>query len=348
MHWKIRALAQSGRKIILHYFNYREERGAGDLAPFCMAVHKYSRKNLAHSLPLNLPYTVASRINKELVKRLNEDDHPVLLEGLHTAGILPFLDPLRKKLLRMHNVESTYYRKLSLAERNPWRRAYYQLESSRLHRFQQTLDPSLPIACISLDDREELSARYALKNQYFIPAFLPWQEVKGMEGHGDYCLYHGNMTVTENEAAASWLITEVFSRLSIPLVIAGRGISKRLMLQAKAHSQVSVVSDPAESELNDLISRAHVHVLPSLNRTGVKLKLLHALFEGRFCITNSNGVSGSGIGEMAIIAQTAGEFADRISTLMDSSFTGADKTNRRQLLTVYDNRANAQKINELL
>ncbi|HXR79882.1 MAG TPA: hypothetical protein VN763_03145, partial [Saprospiraceae bacterium] len=90
--------------IHLHYFSYNERGTPNELNQFCESIHVYPRKTGHKGFSWSLPYIVASRINDDLVSRLREDDHPILLEGLHTTGILDQLDlRLRKVVVRMHN-----------------------------------------------------------------------------------------------------------------------------------------------------------------------------------------------------------------------------------------------------
>ena len=45
MFYKIMALHAAGWKIHLHYFQYREGRGAAGLEEFCEEIHSYDRKD---------------------------------------------------------------------------------------------------------------------------------------------------------------------------------------------------------------------------------------------------------------------------------------------------------------
>ena len=69
-----------------------------------------------------------------------------------------------------------------------------------------------------------------------------------------------------------------------------------------------MVSDPSDQELKDIISKAQLHVIPSFNCTGVKLKLLNALFNGRHCVVNAEAVEGTGLKEVCHLAEGAKEF----------------------------------------
>ena len=182
-------------------------------------------------------------------------------------------------------------------------------------------------------------------NALFLPAFPSWQRVSPDEGIGNLCLYHGNLSVPENEEAATWLLRNVFTRIRKPFVIAGKQPSARLQKLAHLCQHTCLVADPTESELNDLIRKAHIHILPCFNKnnTGVRLKLLHALYEGRHCVVNDAMVNGSGLEEACHIGTTAPAFASIIAQLYHKPFTEEEIELRKNLLLEkYDNSRNIQ------
>ena len=98
-----------------------------------------------------------------------------------------------------------------------------------------------------------------------------------------------------------------------------------------------------------MIAKAQLHVLPSFNKTGVKLKLFNALFNGRHCLTNSAGVEGSGLETLCHIAEDAASFKTAIASIYQLPFTEQEKEKRQGLLqTVYNNESNAEKVIEHL
>lgn len=347
MFYKIKALAETGHEVILHYFNYNPLRSPKEIQPYCKAVFSYVRKPAWRSLPLTKPHIVRSRINEELVRRLNRDNHPVLLEGLHCAGIIPLLRNKERVVLRMHNDEAAYYRHLAKTETAFLKRIYFWQESRLLHAYQLQLDKETKTACLSEADQEKLGNVYGFRHLTFLPCFLPWQQVAGQERKGSYCLYHGNLSVSENEEAALWLMGSIFSRLAVPFVIAGKGISPKLAAMAKRYPHVRLVHHPPDDEMQALVRDAHIHVLPSLNSTGVKLKLLNALFNGRHCITNRNGSSGSGIAKGIVVQNTDSGWIEAISSLMQKDFTSAEVEERQAILSLYNNLENARRLSAL-
>lgn len=345
MYHKIIALAQTGRKIKLHYFDYNANRGIQGLETWCSEIHAYKRKG-ASSVSLRNPYIIQSRINQQLIDRLNQDHDPILLEGLHCSGIIPFIREKERIVIRIHNEEAEYYKRLADTETRFFKKLYYRIESFLIKRYYKKLS-TYPVkyACLSRSDLDKLNA-LNLKQVHFIPCFIPWQQIKIKEGKGDYCLYHGNMRVTENEKAAEWLI-QVFQKLNMVLVIAGKGISSRLRKTAGKSKNIRLIDAPSMNELDALIRDAHINVLPSMNATGVKLKVLHAVFEGRFCISNRQGVEGSEIEHLITIANDMDDLRKKLIDHWALSFTEEDKKNRNDVHAVYDNIRNASALNAL-
>jgi len=346
LYYKVPALEAQGIRIILHYFSYKEGRSAAGLEPYCEAVFDYGRSSFLKALATGQSYIVSSRTSRLLVDRINGDDHPVLLEGIHCAGILPLIKKGKEVLLRLHNDEASYYEHLYKAEESILKRLYFRREYRKLHRFQDSISHSLPVYPVSQKDTDNFSAK-GFSNVRFLPCFLPWQEVQSAEGSGNYCLYHGNLTISENREAVSWLVHEVFNESPVPLIVAGRG-ALDLSGQLAQQKNIRWIESPTDSELDVLISDAHVHVLPSFNATGVKLKLLHVMFKGRHCITNVAGAEGSGIEAGVTIASTAEEFKQAIRNLMNKPFDASALAHRKELLQLYDNKKNACWLSERL
>ena len=88
-----------------------------------------------------------------------------------------------------------------------------------------------------------------------------------------------------------------------------------------------------------------MNILPSLNNTGVKLKLLNALFNGRFCVVNEAATAGSHLQHLCVQAETPAAFMIAIQMLYDKNYGEEQTTERKEALaSLYDNSANAQQI----
>lgn len=343
MFCRIQALHEAGISIHLHYFSYNHRGNPNELNRYCTAIHVYKRKKGWKGFSFRQPYIVSSRVNHELAEQLNKDDHPVLLEGIHCTGILPLIMKKERKIIvRLHNEESLYYRHLSGATRNPFKKIYFRLESWLLKKYQRRLPRQISYACITPAETKKYRDTYGLEQAFYLPVFIPWEKVEGKEGMGNFCLYHGNLSVPENEKAAAWLLTKVFCRIRVPLVIAGRNPSKRLDKMAHLCQHTCLVRNPTPAEIDDLVKKAHIHVLPSFSTTGIKLKLLHALFEGRHCVVNRDMVEGTGLESACHCGTNARAIASIVTQLHHQPFGEEEIRIREKILhDRYDNRKNA-------
>lgn len=344
---RIMMFKKIGYSIHLHYFSYNDRGTPNELNQYCHSIHIYKRKTGVKGLSFKLPYIIASRINEELIAVLNKDNHPILLEGIHCTGILPFINlKERKVVVRMHNEESIYYKELSRSEKNIFKKFYFINESRLLKKYNHHLPHECMYACVSKEDVRVLKDHFHLGAVEFIPTFPDWQEVNIQEGVGNFCLYHGNLSVPENEKAAKWLLQKVFCKIKTPLVIAGKNPSQSLVKQAHLCQHTCMVANPSKTEMNDLVRKAHINILPCFNKksTGIRLKLLHALFEGRHCIVNDPMVEGTELEAACHIGSNANAFASIVLQLYHQPFTTEEITLRKKLIgNTYDNEKNVRK-----
>lgn len=342
---KIKALHKDGVNIHLHCFTHKRKEQE-ILLRYCASVNYYPRKKGWGFIFSQLPYIVYSRRNKQLLKNLQLDDHPILLEGIHcTFHLYKGFFSNRKVALRLHNTEHIYYRLLAKNEKNILKKTYYQLESFLLKKYERKIASKTEIWAVSESDCKNYQSLLALTKISFLPVFIPWNKVNGETGYGNYCLYHGNLEVNENEKAVHWLIDEVFSRIQLPLVIAGKNPSASLKTKIYQYNYCCLIENPDEHEMQDLINKAHLNVLPSFNNTGTKLKLLNALFNGRHCITNQAAIEGTIMDDICIVANNADAFCKLIKDYMNKEFTYEIKNFRAESLKkIYDNSRNAGTI----
>ncbi len=350
MFYRIESLYKAGIKIHLHYFTYNHRGNPNELNQFCEKINTYERKTGIKGFSITKPYIVSSRINNELISNLNKDNCPVLLEGVHCTGILPEINTSNRKIVvRLHNNESAYYRYLSVSAKNVFKKIYFRFESFLLRNYESSLPKNCLYACITRKDEEFFKNKNGLKNSFYLPAFTPYREVNSPEGIGNFCLYHGNLSVSENEKAAVWLLTKVFSKIKVPFVIAGKNPSRRVDKLAHLCQHTCLVANPSSSELNDLIKKAHINILPSFSDTGIKIKLLHALFEGRHCITNEAMVNGTGLEAACHTGGSANAIAAIVMQLHHQPFSAEEIRIRKHLLgNTFHNEANARQLIQYL
>jgi len=343
--YTLKALHAQAVKIHLHCFT-QGRSPSEELNKYCSSVTYYQRKNKITRFSFTIPFIVNSRVDDELIRNLQKDNHPVLLEGIHCTYYL-YNEALknRKVVVRLYNTEFEYYKKLAKLETNFFKKIYFLNESRLLKKYERAIANKAVLLALSKQDVDIYNQEFKTYEINYLPVFLPYNLAVGKEGKGCFCLYHGNLSVNENEEAAIWLLKNVFNKLALPFVIAGKDPSKKLQQLAHNHQHTCLVANPSDKEMQDMICKAHVHVLPSFNNTGIKLKLLNAMFNGRHCLVNKAGVAGSGLETHCHIADDAESFQQKINELYTQPFTLQEIEQRQGLLqTIYNNEKNAREL----
>jgi hypothetical protein len=345
LFYKIKALYEQGIKIHLHCFEYGRGQQP-ELNKYCEEVFYYQREKLNLGIPLRLPYIVSSRMNPQLIKNLLKNNFPILLEGIHCTYYL-YHGELnnRKVLVRLHNVEFEYYRQLAASENNFFKKLYYLMESRLLKKYEKLIAGKAKFLVVNEKDAETYRQVFGAKKINFLPVFLPFTKVISKKGKGNYCLYHGNLSVSENEKAAIWLLENVFDHSEIDFFIAGKSPSENLRARTDKINNAILFANPSPEKMEELIANAHIHMLPSINTTGIKIKLLHALFNGRFVITNDASLKGTGLESLAEIAADAAAYKQKIAKLFQEDFTETDINKRAGVLeNKYNTLENARQL----
>ena len=345
LFYKIKALSEAGVKIHLHCFEY----GRGQqpvLNQYCEEVHYYERVTPLKSLATSVPYIVASRANDALLKRLKQDDYPVLMEGMHCTYFAYSGDlPANRCFVRLHNVEYEYYRQLSETSGSMFKKLFFKRESALLKKYEAAMAGKATFWTVTEKDLEVFNRELGYNNVDFLPLYLPEFAPEWYGSHGSFCLYHGNLSVPENEYAATWLLEEIFSKLEIPFVVAGKNPSAKLEKLAHSFPHTCIVANPEQTEMEELIKKAQVNILPSFNSTGIKLKLINALYFGRHCVVNEAGVEGSGLNSCCLIANSTASMKDAIAKAFDQPYHLHNFEDRMQVMqSLFNNERNARQM----
>lgn len=331
LFYKLVALKKAGVSIHLHCFEYGRAHQP-ILNEYCESVRYYKRQSGHKGFSHKIPYIVSSRINELLYHNLLQDNHPILLEGIHCSFLLHderFKN--RKILLRLHNVEHLYYERLATSSAHIMKKLYYWNESRLLRKYEKGIANKAIILTVSETDATYYREHFGATKISYIPVFTPFEKVSSHSGVGLFCLYHGNLSVPENEKVAFWLLKKVFNDINLPFVIAGKDPSQKLMHFAEKQSNTCVVANPGWNEMQDMIVKAQINIIPSFNVTGVKLKLLNILYNGRHCIVNQAAIKGTGLESTCYSAESPEDLKSLLLQLYHQPF-GEEEIKLRQHL----------------
>lgn len=280
---RVKWFSENGWEVILHCFEYKRPR-AEALENYA-EVHYYPRPTGMKHWFSKIPFIVKTRIHPALEKILMETNDEVILEGLHCAHYLN-LQP-GKFYVRTHNVEHAYYAQLAKGA-SFFKKIYYQSEARKLKKYESVLSKAKGLLVISSDELAHFKKINA--HVFLVPSHV---EVSSTYRQTEpFVLFHGNLSVEENEEAAHWILEQIVPKLTdIQFVIAGKNPSAKLMKKA-TELGVEVVPNPSQDEMNNLLQSARIHLLWTGNRSGLKLKFLVALGTSGHVLCNDNMASG--------------------------------------------------------
>lgn len=345
VYYKLYQLHQLGVKIHLHCFEYGREV-APQLNALCESVNYYPRKKGLLYIFHPLPYIVITRKSEALVQRLLKDHFPILLEGLHSCFLLNDERlAARFKIFRESNIEHEYYYHLYKSESKFWQKVFYRMESWKLKQYEKTVAKSQLMLVVSQNDTRYFQQQFPKNKVIYLPSFHPNTSILAQPGKGEYVLYHGNLAVAENYLAARYILTEIASKCAHRFVIAGLNPPHDLVKLAESFTNVSLITNPDDAEMEKLLRNAQVNLLLTFQATGLKLKLLNVLYGGRFCLVNSAMLAGTGLDELCVIANSPQDIISNLNDLLKKEFTAEEIELRKTSLSKnYSNKANAEKL----
>ncbi len=349
VYYKIKTLSEAGVRIHLHCFehNRKPEKKLDEL---CFSVNYYPRKNGIKTQLSLKPYIVGSRISAELERNLLNDQYPILFEGLHTCYLLKDRRfAKRLKIYRESNIEHQYYFHLFKAGRGIRNKTFFFIESLRLKHFQKYLRYADFMLVVSEEDRKYLKKLFPEKNVRYMPSFHKEDGIFMKEGSGSFALYHGKLSVPENDQAAKYLIDQVWESSMPDLVIAGQNPDPTLLALVRSKKNIRIVANPPEEKMFELIRDAHLHIMVTFQPTGLKLKLLNALYNGRFCLVNEHMVAGTNLAPLCLIANKPEDLREKAMNCFGEEFTEEMIHARLMHLEgTYSNKKNCKELLNLL
>lgn len=315
VYFKVKSLSEAGIGIILHCF-YKDRIPSNQLESICEKVYYYRRNMAAGKMLSRLPFIVESRRDPKLVLNLNDNNFPILFEGIHTTYCMKeMVEKKRKCIVRTHNVEHDYYSQLALAEKSIKKKLFFKTEAKKLENYEPILQSAFCLLSISSTDKAHFENLN--NNVFFIPPFHQEDFDVELEDVDDFALYHANFEVNENLTAAEFLINEVFDGLEINLILAGKG-AQRLQKMVEGNSRIELIKNPSEKEMDRLAYNAKVHVLPTFQNTGYKLKLLYSLYTAKSIIVNTAMTTGTGLDEFVTIAENPEDWKKQLMAIVSA------------------------------
>jgi len=344
--YKLKELHALGLEIFLHTFEYGRGKPK-ELSAYCKKIFYYNRDSSMLAIISKTPYIVGSRSSKDLILNLKKIKAPILFEGMHTTFPLTvenFSD--RKVVVRAHNIEHLYYKGLSKSERRIDKKVFFKWQVNKLKRYQKILNKADKILTISPSEHAYFSERFGDSAEY-IPVFHQNTAIKQLSRKGDGALYHGDLRVADNKRSVHFLL-EIFKKIDYPLVIASSFKNRSILKEIAKIKHISFIQIKDQEHLLQLMEKAHINVLPTFQKTGIKLKLINTLYNGRFCVVTREMVEDTGLEDLCEVANTKENFSKKIKDLLERDYHIEIVKQRAKALLPFDTRSSAKKIIDII
>lgn len=330
--YRIECLSKLGFDLTIHVFEYGRGKQK-ELEKFGKVF--YYKRNFSFWLHFSkIPFIVLSRKNRSLLENLLSDSAPILFEGIHTTYFLghPKLHN-RQKFVRAHNVEHEYYQQLGRHTHSLFKRVFFYLESLKLRFYEQNLKYATTILAIKSKDIDHF--KQINSNIKLLPASIS-KELSAFHETKNFALFHGNLSVIENENAIYKIHEIIKSDLSkaFQFIVAGKNPTQNLTRYC-AEQRILLVQNPSMEEMNNLISEARIHLFQSDFDSGVKLKLLKSINSCAHILTTHHLIFDSKISEFCHVANDENEFKTKFNQLKSISLTFNELKSRKEFLSAY-------------
>jgi len=346
LYFQLKALHKIGVKVTYHCFYYKGNNPpANRLNDFADQVFYYHRKkHIGKMVASKLPFIVATRNDKKLLENLKQNEAPILFSGLQSCFFLNHPDlSKRQKFVRTHNIEHNYYRGLAAVETSSIKKQYYLWEAKKLEKFENELKHANGIFSIARMDVDHFN-QYA--PTHHSPPFFRFQKRQNNFDTGIlFGLFQGNLSVNENIEAVKYIDRHIAPLSQHQIIIAGKNPNWAIKRLCQQSPWLTLIANPTQDEMNDLIEKAQVNLLFTNQQTGIKLKLLHALAIGKHIIINSKMDDSNLFKPLCIVEDDSELIQKKFDQLMATPFTNEmfDKRQKQFLLT-FNNERNAQEM----
>ena len=154
---------------------------------------------------------------------------------------------------------------------------------------------------------------------------------------------NGSFTQWNGDKPADWSLLKrndrpnTFKKIDVKLKIAGMNPPQHLVKMVEEVHNVELIDSPDDQTLFDLIRHAHINILVTEQATGLKLKLLNTLFNGRFCLVNDKMVDGLDVNGLCYVVNDQNAIRFAVDELMPRRFDEHQIERRRKNMKKFYN-----------
>lgn len=330
--WKrVISLVRMGYKVDL-VATVKRSPGKSDInyvKKFVNKIHLVNRENKIIDLISPFPLQVNSRKKLKAVI-LDEQYDVTILEGDY-VGLILKNETLKTKhyVLRSHNDEKKYFKKLAYSSKLKINSLYYFSEFIKFHFYINRFLLKHVKNILFISDAEFSSfIQIRRPNEYhtmFLPTPINKWEFKKRELQSKTVVFIGSLFMPNNQEAILWYLKNVHKSLTcVPeyrFLIAGSTKGYDLTSFIKKLDDFSAVEYQLDvPDLEVIYKSASIFVNPMINGAGVKIKSINAIIEGIPLVSTKIGVEGTGLtnGKHFFEANNPQQFSSTLIHLLNS------------------------------
>lgn len=254
--------------------------------------------SLLQGIPLTVLRNKSEKFQKKIAPYLKEAelifvDHYIMFQYVP--------EEFRGKVvLHEHNAEYVLWLRYAEQSRNPLKRLLLTFESLRIRRYEKEIGIRADHIMASPNDKEELIKLGLPTSKFVLTWHLgneEWLDKPDLEftKTKKVLLNVGTLSWEPNRDGLKWFISEVWPKLKmkhqdLELWIAGKGADAPLLEAARNDGQIKLLG--FIDDLEKLHLQTRVFIAPLRFGSGIKVKVINALYRGLPVVTTSIGVEG--------------------------------------------------------
>lgn len=294
---------------------------------FVNDVYSVRRHNKINYLFNKEPLQVLSRKGLEKVKLEKEYDF-VILESESVGFVLSNKTlKTKKKIIRVHNNESTYFINLGKSTSNILKKIYFFQEAKKFSKYSLKIFAKVDrLWFISSAEEIKYRKKHNFNKSIHLPPPVNLKAIQRKLGNRNV-LFVGSLFMDNNIEGIMWYLNNVHKTISAlfpdyTLFVCGSigSFSKEFFIK-KFSKYKNIKLFFNLSDLEEVYASTSLFINPMLHGAGVKLKSINAIINGLPLVSTSIGVEGIGLveNEMFYLTNTKIEYIDTIKKIFNSN-----------------------------
>lgn len=264
-------------------------------------------------------------IEDKLIELLKTPYDAVVFDGLYTAVYLDVVlkHSHAKCVYRAHNVEYSLWQQKAQNQSNSLKAALFNYFAKQVYSFEKnTLQKAHGLAAISKTDQKQLLAMspQKLPSEYIPFGYIPPTTLQASK-QNEHIGFIGALNWQPNIEALHWFLNSIWpivlgANPNAQFHVAGRdnasGIDFNTYKNLRYWGEVD--------DIQDFYNAVNVIVVPLKTGSGVRIKIIEALYQQKAVVSTTKGAEGLELksGEHLCIADESNDFANQIINLLNN------------------------------